>query len=150
MSFLKRHGLVANGRLPEPKSEAELELLEGAGKLAERDGAAVLFTKAEDVVPTYWQGFKVTLKLTAYPPDAPRSHRRAVSAILDPVEDHARAICEAMSAARVIASVPITPEAAKVIEASGLSGPWAEDAAKLAVAEAAKIVRPYLQPEVTR
>lgn len=78
-------------------------------------GSQVVKATTVPVVPAELHGFSLTVGLGPYPPDAPRSHRKAMYAELLPITTHARAVLDRMGRERILAISPLTPQAAEAI-----------------------------------
>lgn len=145
-NFLKRHGLNSTPLTTGSVDEATLAELEKANEVADRDGMALLVTKADSTIPKSWRGFEVKVGIGSYPPDAPNSHRKALYCKLLPIEPLARNLCSSQHSDFILAGVPLTPEGRTLIEAAP-EGPEAEEAMKLAFASAKAQAERYLPRE---
>lgn len=81
------------------------------------DGSQVVKLTSTDIIPAEVHGFAVRLGIGPYPQDAPRSHRRALYAELTPVSSEARTAMAYKGRARILATTPLTPEAAAAVQA---------------------------------
>lgn len=104
------------------------------------DGLEVTGTRVRDAIPQELHGFKVTVGLGPHPPEAERSHRRAMYARLTPASAHAQRIMRRMGRREIVAAVPLTAEGAADCELDP-QGRTAEQAALLAVGYAAPLAR---------
>lgn len=104
------------------------------------DGLEVAATRTRDAIPKELHGFRVTVGLGPYPPEAERSHRRAMYARLTPVSRHAQRIMRRMGRQEIVGHVQLTAEGAADCELDP-QGPTAEQAALLALAPASRIAR---------
>lgn len=146
MNFLKRHGLNSVPLTSGQVSEATVAELEKAEAIADRDGMALLVTKADSTIPKAWRGFEVKLGIGSYPPDAPNSHRKALYCKLLPIEPQARRLCSSQHSDFILAGVPLTSEGRVLIETVP-EGPEAEEAMKLAFSSAKAQAARYLPRE---
>ena len=103
-------------------------------------GAEVLKTRLTPVIPDEADGFTVRVGIGPYPPDRPRSRKRAVYAELTPRSAHAKGLMLAVNRDRVLGMVPLTASGAIELAAEP-GGVAAERAATLALREALRLVR---------
>lgn len=81
------------------------------------DGTEILRVSSSPVIPAEVHGFAVRVGIGPYPEDSPRSHRRAVYAELLPVSVEARTAMAYKGRTRILATTPLTPDAAAAVQA---------------------------------
>ncbi len=104
------------------------------------DGSEVVRVTSTDVIPAEVHGFAVRLGLGPYPPDAPHSHRRALYAELTPISTRAQVAMRHTGKVRILATTPLTPEAAAAVQADPNSQ-LAERLATETLANASRLAR---------
>jgi hypothetical protein len=106
------------------------------------DGSTVLKLTTKPLIPATVDGFAVTVGLAPYPPDAPGSHRRAIYAVLEPIDERARSLLASLNREKLLGIVPITPEAALDVQLEP-GGQLAEVLAREALGVAVRELRKY-------
>ena len=104
------------------------------------DGAEILKVSSSPVIPAEVHGFAVRVGVGPYPENAPGSHRRAMYAELLPVSLKARTAMAYMGRVRILATTPLTPQAASAIAADPDSR-LAEMVATATLANASRLAR---------
>lgn len=82
----------------------------------EQTGSAVISAFEKPGLPARWAGFAIRVVVGPYPFGS-NSHRRAVYCELTPIEDPAHSICKRLGAEMVRSCIPLTVDAAKLVDA---------------------------------